>query len=144
MRGQAQPVASSRSSDELRLRAQPSELKLARDYARQAATAFGFDDDGCYEFVYAVNEAVTNAIRHGAPDARGSIRLSVSSEADRLMFTVRDWGRFATSLESSASTSAHGRGFALMANLVDEVHLRIEPEGTIVTLSKICATMCPS
>jgi anti-sigma regulatory factor (Ser/Thr protein kinase) len=33
--------------------------------------------------------------------------------------------------------SDHGRGLALMASLVDEVQLEIEPGGTTVRLSKV-------
>ena len=40
-------------------------------------------------------------------------------------------------------TSAHGRGFSLMASLVDEVRLLIEPKGTTVTLSKACSSLYP-
>ena len=143
MQRQAQSDGSSKVASELQLHAQPSELTLARDYARRAATAFGFDDDSCYDFVYAVNEAVTNAIRHGAPDEQGRIRLSVSTEANRLTFSVRDCGSFLIPSRQDATASAHGRGFALMANLVDEVRLRIEPRGTTVTLSKACTSMWP-
>jgi anti-sigma regulatory factor (Ser/Thr protein kinase) len=36
----------------------------------------------------------------------------------------------------SDETAEHGRGLALMASLVDEVQLYIEPGGTTVRLSK--------
>jgi anti-sigma regulatory factor (Ser/Thr protein kinase) len=144
VRGQARRVERHALADEMWLSATPSQLKVARDYAREAAVAFGFDEDACYDFVYAVNEAVTNAIRHGAPDERGRIGLSVSSDAGRLTFVVRDSGTFLMPTRGEdAAGSGGGRGFALMARLVDEVLLRIEPRGTTVTLSKACASLCP-
>lgn len=143
MRAGAYPGEESTSANELRLPARPSELRLARDYARNAAIAFGFDEDDCYEFVYAVNEAVTNAIRHGSPDEQGSIRLAVGRDADRLVFTVKDFGSFVVPVRDDATVSTNGRGFALMANLVDEICLRIESSATIVTLSKASTSTRP-
>ena len=66
MRSQLDGAA--RSASELHVLARRSELGVARKYAEDVAAAFGLDADSRYEFVYAVNEAVTNAIRHGAED----------------------------------------------------------------------------
>lgn len=144
MSGEAKRVGAAIVNDELALRALPSELASARDYARRIATDFGFDDAGCYELVYAVNEAVTNAIRHGESDEEGCILLSVTGDADRLSFSVRDSGRFVIpAKEAHNATSSRGRGFALMASLVDELQIRFEPSGTIVTLSKAFETPPP-
>jgi len=128
------------SASELHIPARRSELGAARRYAGEVAEAFGLDADGCYEFVYAVNEAVTNAIRHGASDEQGMIHLSIVADADRLTFAVSDRGTFAMPVMDSAETSEHGRGLALMASLVDEVELCIEPGGTTVRLSKARAS----
>jgi serine/threonine-protein kinase RsbW len=124
------------SDSELHMPARRAELGVARKYAGDVAEAFGLDADGCYEFVYAVNEAVTNAIRHGASDAQGMIHLSIVADADRLTFAVSDRGTFTMPVLDSAETAEHGRGLALMASLVDEVQLYIEPGGTTVRLSK--------
>lgn len=132
----ARDVASSVAS-ELSLPARRSELSTARRHAEEAAAAFGLDADGRSEFVFAVNEAVTNAIRHGAPDARGLIHLSFVADADRLTFAVRDCGTFVTPVMSAATRLERGRGFALMASLTDSVQMRTEPGCTIVCLSKV-------
>jgi serine/threonine-protein kinase RsbW len=128
---------------ELRLPARPSELGAARQYAEEAAAAFGLDGDGCYEFVFAVNEAVTNAIRHGAPDKQGQIHLGIAASADRLTFSVRDCGTFVPLVRASSPESEHGRGLALMAKLVDEVQLCSEAGSTTVRLSKARADDAP-
>ena len=129
------------SSSELCLPAELSQLAAARTFARQAADAHGLDGDGCYEFAYAVNEAVTNAIRHGLPDERGFIRVTITAEADRLTCAVRDCGAFTAPAEgpvaSSDAGAEHGRGLMLMGILMDEVRLRTSPEGTTVYLSKL-------
>ena len=121
---------------DLRLPARRSELASARKYAEDGAVAFGLDEGARYEFVVAVNEAVTNAIRHGASDESGLIHLSIFADADRLTFAVRDQGTFVMPVLDSTVASEHGRGLALMASLVDEVQLEIEPGGTTVRLSK--------
>jgi anti-sigma regulatory factor (Ser/Thr protein kinase) len=133
----APPSTKNPLSSELRLPARRSQLGVARKYAQDAAVAFGLDADRCYEFVVAVNEAVTNAIRHGLPDELGLIWMSIAVDADRLTCVVRDFGTFVTPILNPSITSAeNGRGFALMNGLMDEVHLCITPGSTIVRLSK--------
>ena len=124
------------SASELHVLARRSELGVARKYAEDVAAAFGLDDDSRYEFVYAVNEAVTNAIRHVASDEEDMIHMSIVADADRLTFAVRDRGTFVMPEVDGVETTAGGRGLALMASLVDEVDLHIDPGGTTVRLSK--------
>ncbi len=129
-------VAPGRATSELRLPAQASELGLAREYAHEAAAAFGFDAERCYEVAFAVNEAVTNAIRHGRPDEHGRIHLSALSDGERLTLTVRDYGTFVARAAGGAPSPESGRGFALMAGLMDTVQLCVAPGSTTVRLSK--------
>lgn len=123
-------------ASELRLCARASELTVARGYAAAAAAAFGLCHDDSYDFVYAANEAVTNAIRHGSPDEHGHILLSVRATAERLAFSVRDFGTFATPAPQAVAGLAGGRGFALMERLVDDVRIQADRDGTTITLSK--------
>ncbi len=126
---------------ELRLRALSSELGRARDYVRDAARRFGFDPRHVYELVYAANEAVTNAIRHGTADAAGCITVEVRGEDDRLTLLVRDSGTFVEPTQVVSTTPEHGRGFALMASLVDDVRVSAEPGRTTIELSKALAPL---
>ncbi len=128
--------ATGRAMGELRLPAQPAKLGMAREYAQQAAAAFGLDPDHCYEFAFAVNEAVTNAIRHGAPDEHGHIHLSVIRDGDRLTLAVRDCGTFVGFVPDGLTSAERGRGFALMARLMDAVQLCVASGSTTVRLSK--------
>jgi anti-sigma regulatory factor (Ser/Thr protein kinase) len=124
-------------AQECLLLASSSQLASARAYVSEAATAFGFDTTSTYELVYAVNEAITNAIRHGAPDANGMIQLSVSDEGDVLSVTVHDSGTFEMPTPGGPAPGAeHGRGFALMASFADSVQVCIGAGGTTVSLSK--------
>lgn len=118
------------------LPAEPGGLRAARAYAHQAGTAFGLDADACADFALAANEAVTNAIRHGAPDERGHIHLSVASDAERLTFAVRDHGTFSPRIPDPSTIYEGGRGMAIMASLMDEVQIRISPGSTTIQLCK--------
>jgi anti-sigma regulatory factor (Ser/Thr protein kinase) len=122
---------------ELRLPARPSELTRAREYVDAAATAFGFDERDRFDFVFAANEAVTNAIRHGTPDAAGTISLRIAADGDRLLLDVWDRGPFVTPAANGEVMPDHGRGLGLMALLMDEFEVRAEPDGTTVRLAKL-------
>lgn len=119
---------------ELRFAPRPSKLGVAREYARQAAVAFGLDAESCDELVFAVNEAVTNAIRHGAPDEHGQISIHAFMDSDRLTLSVCDHGTFVGSAPRMLAES--GRGFALMTRLTDAVQLSVGRGTTTVRLSK--------
>jgi serine/threonine-protein kinase RsbW len=125
------------ASGELRLAAHASTLRMAREYARRAAAEFGLDAASCEEFVFAVNEAVTNAIRHGAPDEDGRISLSAVVGGDRLTLSVRDYGTFVGSAPNMNALAESGRGFTLMAHLTDAVQLCVGKGGTTVRLSRL-------
>jgi anti-sigma regulatory factor (Ser/Thr protein kinase) len=128
--------ATTSASSELCLPARPSMLYRAREYAQQTASAFGLDADSCYEFVLAVNEAVTNAIRHGSPNEQGDIHLSVLTDGDRLTLTVRDYGTFTRADPDSDTMSESGRGLSIMARSMDAVQLSITSANTSIRLSK--------
>jgi anti-sigma regulatory factor (Ser/Thr protein kinase) len=122
---------------DVRLPARASELKSARDRVAAAGAEFGLDPKSCYEFVFAVNEAVTNAIKHGTADEAGTVGLSIEVDGDALLCTVTDSGPFTHRDAAPDPTSAEsGRGFMFMTALTDEFELVIEPEVTIVRLRK--------
>jgi serine/threonine-protein kinase RsbW len=120
---------------ELRLTADSSRLRAARRHVERAATRVGLDPDRTSRFVYAVNEAVTNAIRHGAPDHKGLIRLRTVIEHERLTVHVHDSGEFVLPSVKPSPDADHGRGFTLMARFADEVLLSVRPGATVVSLT---------
>jgi serine/threonine-protein kinase RsbW len=119
---------------DLHLPAHSGYLTFARLFVRRAASACGFDEQRSYELEYAFNEAVTNAIRHGRPDARGQIRLSALWQRDRLTLAVHDSGTFLT---PSPDCAEGGRGLALMTRFADQVEIDNEPGATTVRVSKL-------
>lgn len=136
MKSSAESNAGCLSAGELRLPASQSALIRARKYVEETATAFGFDAESCYQFVFAVNEAVTNAIRHGRADEEGLIRLCAVVDGDSLTFAVHDYGTFQVSSLDRHTKVEHGRGLAFMASLTDKIGVSAKPGSTTVSLSK--------
>ena len=120
---------------EVRLPACGTELSTARKHAHEVASAFGLAPSACYGFVFAVNEAVTNAIMHGEPDEDGAITLRFTVEGDRLTCAVEDRGTFTPPSRALGHWTEHGRGLTLMAKLVDDLRLAIRSGTTTVRLS---------
>jgi anti-sigma regulatory factor (Ser/Thr protein kinase) len=129
----AAPVSIER---ELDLRADPSELRTARRFAEVAAASFGLEDQERFDFTFAVNEAVSNAIEHGRCSPEGTIRMRVAEEAETLVFCVEDYGTFAPKATAVDTFPERGRGLAFMAAVVDEVDVRRGATGTLVRLCK--------
>jgi serine/threonine-protein kinase RsbW len=123
-------------SERLRLRAVASELKTARRFADDAAARFGLREQERYDFTFAVNEAVSNAIEHGLPSPAGTIDMQVVEEDGALVFEVEDHGSFAPKAPPVDPLPERGRGLAFMAAVVDEVDVRRGTRGTVVRLCK--------
>jgi serine/threonine-protein kinase RsbW len=122
--------------EQLELKADPGELATARRFVDAAAARFGLVDQDRYEFTFAVNEAVSNAIEHGRPSPDGTIRLNVAEEDGSLVFEVEDHGTFAPGPPTVDPLHHRGRGLAFMAATMDEVDVRRTGSGTVVRLCK--------
>lgn len=108
-----------------------------RAWVSEAAVALGCEGKPRFEFVVAINEAVTNAIRHGNPAADGTIGVSLERDGDSIVCSVSDCGPFVPPSQGSDPTSDEGgRGFAFMAALTDELELVVSPDATVVRLRK--------
>jgi anti-sigma regulatory factor (Ser/Thr protein kinase) len=125
-----------RSTARLELVADPSQLSTARRFADGAAERFGLEERERYEFTFAVNEAVSNAIEHGRPSPEGTIRMAVAEENGALVFEVEDHGTFAPKPHAVDPFPERGRGLAFMAAVVDEVDVCRGTSGTVVRLCK--------
>ena len=116
--------------------AAPAELPRVRRYAEVAAIKFGLGRSDRWEFVFAVNEAVTNAIRHGRPDAAGTIGVTIDSSGDTLVCAVSDSGDFQAVPAESDPLAERGRGFTFMTRFTDELDVSTSRDGTTVRLHK--------
>ena len=125
-----------RCREQLELKADPGELATARRFVEAAAARFGLEDHDRYEFMFAVNEAVSNAIEHGRPSPDGKIRLHVAAEDGALVFEVEDHGTFTPGPPAIDPLHERGRGLAFMAATMDEVDVRRGSNGTLIRLCK--------
>jgi anti-sigma regulatory factor (Ser/Thr protein kinase) len=113
-----------------------SELQRIRRCADRTAAEFGLGHSERHEFVFAVNEAVTNAIRHGKPDRDGTIGVQIAADGDMLICSVSDSGDFHAAPAESDPLAERGRGFTCMALMMDRIELATSPVGTTVRLHK--------
>ena len=118
------------------IRADLNRLKEARDFAEEAAAAFGFGKDARHEVKLAVSEAVTNAIQHGSHSSNDQIRIVAAEESGALVFEVLDTGTFVPRVVRRGDLPESGRGLEFMRVLMDEVDLRPSRGGTLLRMAK--------
>ena len=125
---------------DLRIAADISLLKDAREWAAQAAEMAGLDDDGCFQVKLAMSEAVTNAILHGSGSADDEVALGVREEGKVIVFEVRDSaGREPSSEDWVKRVGEGGRGLELISLVMDEVQLTRGDGGSVLRFSKSLA-----
>jgi len=131
--GQVKPVAF--TERELRIPADLSMLRDAREWAAAAAADFGLEDEERFQVRLATSEAVTNAIVHGSPGAGGAVELEAREQGGALVFEVRDAG-VASGGVPVGRLAEGGRGLELVALVMDEVQLERRGEGTVLRYAK--------
>jgi anti-sigma regulatory factor (Ser/Thr protein kinase) len=119
---------------ELLLRQDPCELRRSRWLTDTAAAEHGLDAEERFRFTFAANEAVANAIEHGAASPEGHILVRTSSHGGDLVCEVHDWGCFSPGLGVAEALPERGRGLALMVAMVDEVDVCPTGDATVVRL----------
>lgn len=122
---------------DLRIAADISLLKEAREWAGDAAASAGLDEDGCFQVKLAVSEAVTNAILHGSGSSDDHVELGARQEEDALVFEVRDTaGREPSSDDWVKRVGEGGRGLELVSLMMDEVQLTRGEGGSVLRFRK--------
>lgn len=111
------------------------EITGTRHAVAAGAAAVGLAGQRLEGFVLAVNEVVTNAVRHGG--GRGRLRLWHGRDA--VWCEVRDGGGsgrpdLLDGYRLPPSSATGGRGLWLARHLCDEVDLRTGEDGTTVRL----------
>jgi anti-sigma regulatory factor (Ser/Thr protein kinase) len=107
--------------------------ELRRTIAQFCRTA-GLGGERTDDFVYAVNEVVTNSICHG----EGRARVLIWSDADQVWCEVHDRGRITDPLVGRIAPRAGqttGRGLWLVNQMCDLVQVRSSGAGTFVRMS---------
>jgi anti-sigma regulatory factor (Ser/Thr protein kinase) len=112
----------------------PDDLSEVRHCVSEMARLGGLDRDRTFRLTIAVNEIVTNAIRHGVPPA--TVTLTTTRPA--VVVAVHDRGAGFAQTEPDTDPPpvdrVDGRGLWLATRLCDEVDVRTDPAGTTVTL----------
>jgi anti-sigma regulatory factor (Ser/Thr protein kinase)/ketosteroid isomerase-like protein len=115
----------------------PPGLSEGRGFIDRALAAAGFDAAARYQITVATNEAVSNAMEHGAPCDDGRFHLAASVESGSFVFSVRDCGEFEdASAPQPDPVAERGRGFAFMNLLMDEVRVEARAGQTVLRLAK--------
>ncbi|HEY3736389.1 MAG TPA: sensor histidine kinase [Jatrophihabitans sp.] len=110
-----------------------SELGSLRAIVRTAATMSGLDDERADEFVYAVNEVISNSFRHGD----GKAEVALWAEGESLVCEVQDGGHIVDPLTGRippSLTRSSGRGLWMVNHLCDLVQVRSPESGTYVRM----------
>jgi serine/threonine-protein kinase RsbW len=112
-----------------------------------ARTLGGVDDAVVADVLLALDEAVSNAIRHGSR-AGDRVQVSVESDGEWVEMSVRDGGptprlpRLPAKPPPALQTG--GRGLWLILQLVDEVRLQQVGEGTRLIMRRSVGSMVDS
>ena len=98
----------------------------------------------------AVVEAVNNAILHAyAGIDQGQVRVDMTRQGNRLIFAVTDWGQpfdlasqmaRARERNQSPDLAEHGRGLALINQIMDQVEYSSQGGANTMRLTKLEAT----
>jgi anti-sigma regulatory factor (Ser/Thr protein kinase)/ketosteroid isomerase-like protein len=115
----------------------PAGLSEGRGFIDRVLEDAGLDAGARYQITVATNEAVSNAMEHGAPCEDGHFHIAASVERGSFVFSVRDCGEFDESASPAPDPVAErGRGFAFMNLLMDDVRLDARPGETVLELVK--------
>ena len=119
---------------------QPRFLQMIRAAVGELGAAYGFPAADCRAMVLAVDEALTNVIRHAyGGDPEGIMELRCSAVAGRLEFEVLDEGMPPDTARLSAPVepgALGGRGTHIIRAVMDEVLYERAPRGNRLRLSK--------
>ncbi|GAA0730487.1 ATP-binding protein [Dactylosporangium roseum] len=111
------------------------QITAVRHAVSRGAAGAGMHGRRLEDFVLAVNEIVTNAVRHAG--GRGSLRMWIVDGVLVCEVTDKGGGIPAERINGQDLPPSHavsGRGLWLARHLVDEVELRTSAGGTIVVL----------
>ena len=132
----------------LELPSDPELLSVIRSAVKEFAVVTGFSEDDCRSIIVAVDEALTNIIRHAYHNRHGEpIGLVCQRRDDGLEFILTDRG------EPVDPAKLHGRplgevrtgglGLHIIEEIMDQVQYERVPEGNRLRLVKYRKTNPP-
>ncbi|MDQ6806181.1 MAG: ATP-binding protein [Actinomycetota bacterium] len=134
------PDTAQPTSVRLRLPAHPENVALARQVLAGLAESLDIDEDLLADINIAVTEACNNVVLHAYPDRTGTVEVTITSDLDQLVISVRDEGTGVNPFPA-AGTGAEadpdarlGFGFAMMSLLSDQFAINSGAGGTEVRM----------
>jgi len=137
----ATPPASGPLKFRIRMASDPRLLSVVRSAISELAAVWGFEEEQCGSVALAVDEALSNIIRHAYKNrCDQEIELNCVAHADCLEFSFADRGEAADLSRLCAQpldeSALGGRGTHLIRQIMDEVCYQRLPEGNGLTLKK--------
>jgi anti-sigma regulatory factor (Ser/Thr protein kinase) len=123
------PAASERIS--LTLPAEPASLAGLRRRLARFLHATGATEAEQYELTLTICEAAGNAIEHAYGPGDATYQVEVTFASGELVATVRDSGSW-----RDKRGEHRGRGLNIIEELMDEVHVASQEDGTVVTMRR--------
>jgi anti-sigma regulatory factor (Ser/Thr protein kinase) len=127
------PAAAERIS--LTLPAEAGSLAGLRRRLARFLHATGASDAEQYELTLTICEAAGNAIEHAYGPADATYEVEVTFANGELVATVRDSGSW-----REKRGEHRGRGLNIIEELMDEVHVAVQEDGTVVTMRRRLAS----
>ena len=140
-----EPPATPRTSGPLKFRirmaSDPRLLSVARSTVSELAAVWGFGDEQCRSITLAVDEALSNVIRHAYKNrCDEEIELNCQGQSNYLEFSFLDRGEAADPSRFCAQpldeAALGGRGTHLIQQIMDEVCYERLPEGNRLSFKK--------
>ena len=137
----ATPPARGRLTFRMRMASDPLLLSVVRSAVSELAAVFGFEDEQCRSITLAVDEALSNVIRHAYKNrCDQEIELNCQGDANWLEFSFVDRGEAADPSRFCAQpldeVALGGRGTHLIRQIMDEVCYERLPEGNRLSFKK--------
>ncbi|GLW96784.1 ATP-binding protein [Microtetraspora sp. NBRC 16547] len=112
-----------------------ADLPDVREFAAVRARSRGMPEDAVGDFVIALNEVATNAVTHGAPEAR----LRVWGDSDGLVVDIHDDGRewrpgSPPGRVAPPENATSGMGLWVARRLSTDICVNTGSNGTTVTM----------
>ena len=126
---------------QMKLASDPRLLAVVRGTVAQLAEALGFEASQCRKITLAVDEALSNVIRHAYKnECNHEVELNCQAQADCLEFTFIDRGEPADPARICAQpldeVALGGRGTHLIRQIMDEVSYERLPDHNRLRLKK--------
>ncbi|WP_433413286.1 ATP-binding protein [Microtetraspora malaysiensis] len=111
------------------------DLPEVREFAAVQARSKGMPEDAVGDFVVALNEVATNAVTHGAPEAR----LRLWGDRDGLVVDIHDEGKDWhpegwPGRAGPPDNATSGMGLWVARKLSTDIYLKTGSNGTTVTM----------